>query len=355
MIQADDKLREPDNGALAVSVIVPVYKTRPERLRTCLESIVPQLTDGITLQCIVVFDGKPETEQLAVIEELNTKGTLEYYVIQHGGVSAARNEGIPKAKGTWVSFVDADDKLPDHALLPFVRCGEKYSCDIVQGAYQSKLGSSTELHAYRQHEDLFTDDELIRFREDILNPGKGTGLVWGKLFRRDFLLASSMQFDIHLSMGEDAAFAFEAAEHATRVGVIPQVMYVYQRNQDSAVSRFREDYPHRIQLALEAMREHINNSSNKALYEHAYRNFVLFHLLLVQQHYLFHPEAPWDNTERKQHYRHILSQEPYRSTLETGKFEEPSLAKRVALYALRFHCYALSRLVSKVRQRQLQS
>lgn len=89
-----------------LSVIVPIYNVEPY-LRQCLDSIVNQTYRN--LEIILVDDGSPDNCG-AICDEYAEKDERIFVVHkQNGGLSAARNDGIARATGEWITFVDSDD------------------------------------------------------------------------------------------------------------------------------------------------------------------------------------------------------------------------------------------------------
>ncbi len=105
-----------------VSVIVPTYN-RPDRLRTALESLHRQ--DYRDFEVIVVNDGTTPVD--TVVAEMN--GGERIILVNHDrnrGLAASRNTGLRLAKGTYVAYLDDDDRfLPDHlaTLVKFLERG----------------------------------------------------------------------------------------------------------------------------------------------------------------------------------------------------------------------------------------
>jgi glycosyltransferase involved in cell wall biosynthesis len=93
-----------------VSLIMPVWQTRPDWLRTAVNSALEQR--GCRVELIVVDDGNPEP--VTSLLDDTTDARLRVVRIHHSGASAARNAGVDHAQGDWIRFVDADDVLlPD--------------------------------------------------------------------------------------------------------------------------------------------------------------------------------------------------------------------------------------------------
>lgn len=86
-----------------VSVIIPTYN-RESTLGRAIDSVLNQTYRNF--EVIVVDDGSTDNTS-RVVEKY--KNRIRYYSKLHGGVSAARNLGLEKSEGTWVSFLDSDD------------------------------------------------------------------------------------------------------------------------------------------------------------------------------------------------------------------------------------------------------
>lgn len=95
-----------------ISVIIPVYNTEAY-LRTCVDSVLAQRQ--YVCEIILVDDGS--TDQSAAICDEYAKQWPDIVIAEHQsnqGSSAARNRGIDRAKGRYLSFIDSDDYIePD--------------------------------------------------------------------------------------------------------------------------------------------------------------------------------------------------------------------------------------------------
>ena len=92
-----------------VSVIVPAYNAG-DTLEKCINSILAQTLDEIEI--IIVNDGSTDGTY-EIISEYERKYPDKIVGIhkENAGVSAARNDGLDAAKGTYIGFVDADDTI----------------------------------------------------------------------------------------------------------------------------------------------------------------------------------------------------------------------------------------------------
>lgn len=91
-----------------VSIIVPCYN-QAQYLNEALESVIHQTYQN--WECIIVNDGSPDNTEEITKKWLQKDLRFKYLKIINSGVSAARNLGILKAKGTYILPLDADDKI----------------------------------------------------------------------------------------------------------------------------------------------------------------------------------------------------------------------------------------------------
>ncbi|WHZ14751.1 MAG: Glycosyltransferase [Nitrospira sp.] len=105
-----------------VSVIVPTHN-RPERLQVALRSLARQ--EYQDFEVIVVNDGMTPVE--TIVAEANLAGRIT--LVNHDrnrGLAASRNTGLRLARGTYIAYLDDDDRfLPDHlaTLVTFLEGG----------------------------------------------------------------------------------------------------------------------------------------------------------------------------------------------------------------------------------------
>lgn len=91
---------------IKVSVIIPIYNVE-KYLRQNLESVAKQTLKEI--EVIMVDDGSTDSSA-EIAKEFAEKDSRFIYVLQeNGGAGAARNNGLSRAKGKYLSFLDSDD------------------------------------------------------------------------------------------------------------------------------------------------------------------------------------------------------------------------------------------------------
>lgn len=112
-----------------ISVIIPVYKAE-KFLHRCLDSILAQTYSNWEL--LLVNDGSPDNSG-AICEEYAAKDArIKVFHKENGGVSAARNTALERAKGVFVTFVDSDDWIDKDCLNTCINNMINNELDLVQ-------------------------------------------------------------------------------------------------------------------------------------------------------------------------------------------------------------------------------
>ncbi|NLJ70778.1 MAG: glycosyltransferase family 2 protein [Clostridiaceae bacterium] len=94
------------NDCPLVSIIVPMYKVE-EYIEQCMYSLLGQTYENI--EVLAISDGSPD-RCADICRKLAQKDKrLTLIETNNNGVSSARNEGIIRAKGNYLMFVDGDD------------------------------------------------------------------------------------------------------------------------------------------------------------------------------------------------------------------------------------------------------
>ena len=205
-----------------VSIIVPVYNVE-KYLAKCIDSIIAQEYDDWEL--ILVNDGSSDSSK-AICEEYCIKDNrISLYNQENAGPSAARNLGIKKAKGKYITFIDSDDYVTPTYLMDLV----KYDSDIIASGFDLWYfnGKPTERKTY---------DKLGTYSLSDNNIGEAIAIgeykyLWHspccKLYYRELLISNNLLFNEKLNYGEDHLFNLTVLLHCTRITLVPVSNYIY--------------------------------------------------------------------------------------------------------------------------------
>ena len=115
-----------------ISIIIPMYGVE-KYLRRCLDSVLNQtFTDW---QAICVDDGSPDKSG-EIAEEYAERD--ERFIVLHkenGGLSDARNYGMPHATGEYIMYLDSDDFIHPQTMEIAWNLAQRNNSDIVSFTY----------------------------------------------------------------------------------------------------------------------------------------------------------------------------------------------------------------------------
>ena len=114
-----------------VSVIIPVYNAE-RYIARCIASILAQT---FTNWEIIAVDDGSEDDSLAILRRYESDRRVKIVHIPNSGVVNARNTAINRCIGDFLTFVDADDYLPEDAVELMVAGMTDDSVDLVVGGY----------------------------------------------------------------------------------------------------------------------------------------------------------------------------------------------------------------------------
>lgn len=175
-----------------LSIIVPV-KDEKDFIRRCLDSIIKQLTEEV--QVIVVDDGSTDGTTEILKEYFDTP--IEFYrQDKTQGVSEARNEGMARAIGEYITFIDADDEYLPNALR----------CMLDATSLQKDVVQFNQFRHYEESGRTIPRHQNAFGTYSFENLPKMWCMVWNKIFRNRFIKDFGLSFKKGLQFGEDELF-----------------------------------------------------------------------------------------------------------------------------------------------------
>ena len=163
-----------------ISVIVPVYNSE-HCLEKCIESIIHQ--DHGHFELILVDDGSTDRSGEICEQWAGKDGRVKVFHKENGGQSAARNLGLDRAGGAFISFVDSDDRVtPDYLSYLLSLFPEDDSCGITACNHYIVRNGHPVPGASEEADRVFSAKEAL---ENTLFHGCIDIAPWGKLYRRD--------------------------------------------------------------------------------------------------------------------------------------------------------------------------
>ena len=191
---------------MTVSIIVPSYKAE-QWIDQCLDSIKAQTYRGI--ETIVINDK------------------------QGIGAAAARNRGLDKVSGEFVTFCDADDYMEPEAIEKMVAAMD--GVDMVCGSFR-KFGTF-EMVVSHPTEKLTIKQVASYAMQNLLQPMTHQMLsgCWAKMYRRSLV----ERFPL-ITTAEDMGFNFDYLTRCKSLRFVSDVVYHNRKRQGSLSTTFEE-------------------------------------------------------------------------------------------------------------------
>ncbi len=221
---------------IKVSIIVPVYNVAPF-LPEALESFLAQTLKDVEIICI--DDGSTDNSA-AILENYASKDKrLKNFSQTNLGATVARNQGMSAARGKYLTFVDADDRINLQALGYLYFEAERLQTDILLFNYL--MVENGKYHRCTLLDEIFScfGDTVFSFEEakELLYFVHGT--TFGRFYRREMLYRHRLEFPVSISICEDFVFWIEAMLVAKRFAICNQIFYFYRKDvENSLIKRF---------------------------------------------------------------------------------------------------------------------
>ena len=228
---------------IKVSVIMPIYNAY-DYLRPAIDSVLDQTLKEIELIC--VDDGSTDSSFDLIKEYQKKDERIRIVTETNAGPALARNNGIKRARGEYIAFLDADDFFEPTLLEKLYALATEKDLDIALCEYDifNSRRATFEAAPPVEHGEIYKDGEVTSKR---LCPDKiflsTNGAAWNKLFRRSFVIEKQLVFLNDAKVYEDVYFTVSALSLAERVAKVSEVLVHHRIYTDQSRSKmFRKHY-----------------------------------------------------------------------------------------------------------------
>ena len=241
-----------------ITVIVPVYNVE-NYLRKCLDSIITQTYKNIEI--IVVNDGSTDASGQICQEYAQKDNRIIYIEKENGGLSDARNVGLDKMTGSYVTFIDSDDWIEQDYIETLYKKIVEYQADIAVGNYYS-YNEDEETYYFHIYGDSYYEKiyDNISIFENLYESQemKSFALIsaWGKLYKAK--LFDYLRFEKG-KLGEDGYFNQKMYLSVNKVVYLNKGLYAYRQRSGSITKTWTEKWMHAL---VDAMSERITLLAN---------------------------------------------------------------------------------------------
>lgn len=180
-----------------ISVIIPTYNAG-KTIERAINSVQNQAYEN--WEIVIIDDGSNDDTKVKIEKFLKENRNIRYFYKKNEGVSKARNDGIRKSNGKYITFLDSDDIYCENYLSDFAK--EVNEKAIITCNYNGNKKNPIRLP---KDIDSFEKKDYYEFldRENLLNS------VWNKIYNKEVILENNIEFDQTIINGEDILFNLE--------------------------------------------------------------------------------------------------------------------------------------------------
>lgn len=222
-----------------LTIIIPVYNAE-KHIEQCINSILIQSYNDYEL--ILIDDGSTDDSSIICERFASKYANILYYRQENQGVSNARNSGLEKSSGVYVSFIDSDDFIKEDTYTSIFSSSTFKEFDLALFGYQfsyngrlvpkSHSFGNALIHKNRVKKVLLILDMLDLF-ESVCN----------KIYRRDLINRLGLWFDQGTTYLEDLQFNCIYSQYVENLILRDDCHYTYRQDSTNSLSkRYVDDF-----------------------------------------------------------------------------------------------------------------
>ena len=202
-----------------VSVIVPVYNVQ-DYLAECINSIIRQ--NYTHFELLLVDDGSTDYSGMLCEQYRKKDNRIKVIKKKNGGLSDARNYGIDKALGEYLTFIDSDDYVSEIYLNALVNTAIHNNADIVQVEFTREKNRLASKSAFGNK--IYNPTEALK---SMLTLQRVQVNAWAKLYHAK--LFDGVRYPVG-KINEDNLTTYKTLIRANKVVCCSDYLYYYRVN-----------------------------------------------------------------------------------------------------------------------------
>ena len=228
------------DGKTKVSIVVPVYNAK-QYLKKCLDSVVNQTLKEIE---IILIDDESTDGSSEICKSYLTDSRVSYYFKKNEGLAAARQDGMERARGEFIGFVDSDDWIEPNMYERMYSVAKKENADVVMcGIFIDEDGKNPEYLEHGVYDRERIEKEILpRSLAGLTPKGANSVIRWSnccRIYSMNLIKQNQIAFDRRFRRSQDLQLTFETALVANKYVSICNEYYYHNRTNDNVNSLSR--------------------------------------------------------------------------------------------------------------------
>ena len=323
-----------------ISVIIPVYNTKCEYLKECIESVKKQTYGNIEILIIDYGSDKHTAELCDEIQKQDNRIVVIHK--KNEGVSAARNLGIEKATGEWICFVDSDDWLET----------DSFECLLKNSKDKDLVIANIFIDNKKIENEITIENVDEKERKKIISCLLAAttskylylDVVWWKLYKKDTLLKENVKFTVGIPRGEDTLFNLKVLKKFDKIGFSAKCMYHYRTNNESVTNKYDDNIVRKYNSLIIEIKKNIKSLLGVE-YEDDYYAFVIRCLDNACKSYIYNINNKMNNKEKANFIKELSKSKEYSSAIKNIKLKYVSKKKKLLIILIRLNLFRIIRFI----------
>lgn len=332
---------------LKISFIIPLYNSE-NFIENIILNIISQKME-FNIELVLIDDGSIDNTEEVCNKYVLKYPWIKYYKKVNKGVSSARNEGIKKATGEWIYFIDADDNLNEHAIENLFKLVQNTNKDIIITGYNSAVGIDK-----NEYNSFFVNSEKLQMmildskyfkKEKRIKDIFVLWTCWGNLYRKEILIKNNIVFPEELVLGEDIYFLINCYDFCNEIEINLIPTYYYNNENESASKSFNKKRIENTNKLAYLYRKWSENKSEKV--KLAVNKFIFQRVLACISKYYLSPENKMEEPQKISEFEQLCKNVDINNSIREVKYKQLIEIKKttityiICLFLLRRKQYKL--------------
>ncbi len=230
-----------------ISVIIPVYNTKPEYFKEAVESVINQSVKPDEI--IIVDDGSDKP----IIDDFTSSTDIKIIRNEKNkGIGYCRQFGVEEATGDYIAQLSSDDIWDEKYLETMIKIAKQQPNKILYSKYyiineNSEMVGDANVQGYGSHEDFCIACFEDAYRNNMF-VNFSTTFFPKEVFKK-------VKFDKNLIFGEDLDFLLKSMKHFEYY-FVPKYLLKYRVGDTTTTSKIRFKIAQNNEMTIKSVKEY---------------------------------------------------------------------------------------------------
>ncbi len=254
---------------------MPVYNAE-KYLSEAIDSIIRQTYKNYELICI--DDGSTDSSLKIMQQYAHADNRIKVFEQRNKYAGVARNNGMDKASGKYIMFLDSDDVFEKNMLSYLVRKAEREKTDILFFGFYHFAST---IHKRSLMGIPFCDGKVCSpqdHQEDLFRIAQG--VPWNKFYNREFVLKTGLRFQ-DLKSNNDVFFSKAIVPEADRILFLSKRFVNYRISNGESLQGSYKLASGNFAKCITALYDELNKRGRYDYYKSSFIRYVIDSYMLV--------------------------------------------------------------------------